>query len=167
MADPYRNEEGLRDFLFTTWAGYVPGGEVVEEVQQPDGSLVGTTIDGSWKMVDTYHVNPRKTLFNGREVIFKDNEPVWAANYHTVIAGEENSPSVLGFFYGVVAANPNPEFPVTAINGVHDERFSFRTESLLTGKLAVAHFVLKERIHDKSYHDASVYRSHVAGGWIS
>ncbi len=164
----YQNEAGVSDFLMTTWANYAPGGEALdEEVPQADGSLVGTTVDGSWKMVDTYHVNATRTRFNGREVVFKDDEPIWAANYHSVIPDESQSEAVLGFFYGHVAANPDPHFPVSAIQGTQDERFIFSRRKLMSGELTVARFAIGEAIQDRSKSDTVVFNNLVIGGWIS
>lgn len=169
MAEPFRDEAGVKEFLMTTWANYAPGGDAVDnEVLQPDGSLVGTTIDGSWKMTDTYHVNPTNTHFNGREVIFKDDVPVWAANYHSIIPDEATSADVLEFFYGHVAANPNPKFPVAAVIGTQDERFRYLYRSSMGKRaLTVARFAITEEIHDKQRNNLPVFGSHIIGGWIS
>ncbi|MEJ0072620.1 MAG: hypothetical protein WDN27_00800 [Candidatus Saccharibacteria bacterium] len=151
----------------TTWANYAPGGEAVaQEIPQEDGSLLGTVIDGSWKMTDTYHVNNDKTAFNGREVIFKDGMPIWAANYHSVIPDPTDSTAVLEFFYGTVAANPNPVLPVTAIDGTENDQFRFKVESMLGGKPTLARFVLAETILYKPTSRAS-FLNHVIGGWIN
>jgi hypothetical protein len=148
----------LTSFLSRATKAYAAG--EMEEQKVSDTSFVGRFEHRHLSIVDMYTASPDKRVYNGRELVFHDGQPIWAAAYHGAIEKRVDPDEVLSV-YAEALKKPARELPIRGPRRVEINGVEYRLDSL-RGPMHVARFAVTEYMVKDG---ARIYDGHIAGGW--
>ena len=146
----------IREFLiFSAKNGY--GNAQAKTTDEADGSHTIEVTNGDLKLHDNYFGGEP---YGGREVIFKDNKPVWMMVYYGSI--KDTKAVTVKDIYGFLRTNllnPDPKMPIRGPLKYSDGKWSYSAS--ITGNLE--DFKCQEVI---KYNHKLVYQASFTGGLI-
>lgn len=150
----------LKSFLSKGTKAYAAG--ELDQRQVSENSFVSEYEAGSFRLVDMYTSSSDKRIYNGREIVFHDAQPIWAAAYHGAMVKEADPEEVLTA-YAKALKKPAKELPIRGPRRVEIGGIEYRLDSV-RGPLRVARFAVTEYMLKDG---ARIYDGHIAGGWLT
>jgi hypothetical protein len=156
---PVRDAEALKSFLTESTLAYSSDGYAEEMVG--NGLVQASFRSGGYEIKDDFNVSSDNRIYNGREVVLRDGEAIWAAAYHGAVNDTEDPVEILDI-YAKVLETPAEELPIRGPRQVEINGYKYQLDSL-SGPLQVARFAIVESITEQS---RQLYQGHIAGGWL-
>lgn len=158
MVHPWTKE--VTSFLSKGTKAYAAGD--IEEKEVTGNSFVGEFEEEPCRLVDMYTASPDQRIYNGREILFHDSEPIWAASYHGVVDKTADPDEVLTV-HTKALKKPAKELPIRGPRSIRINGVEYRLDSL-KGPLSIARFVVTEYMIQDGI---QIYDGHIIGGWLT